>query len=97
MTEPPRGDREELGIVIDAHHLLRDRERDDLRIRHASPGVLVLLGQEIVGGAEHRCEQQVEVGEHRGPLGSTARIGTADFDLRSVSSYSTPSGVESII
>ena len=25
--------------------------------------------QEIVSGAEHRCEQQVEVGEHRGPLG----------------------------
>ena len=39
------------------------------------------LGQEIVGGAEHRSEQQVEVGEHRGPLGSTALLDTADFDL----------------
>jgi len=37
--------------------------------------------QEIVRGAEHRNEQQVEVGEHRGPLGSTARLSTADFDL----------------
>ena len=33
--------------------------------------------QEIVSGAEHRYQQQVEVGEHRGPLGSTARISTA--------------------
>ena len=32
-------------------------------------GVLRPLGQEIVGGAEHRREQQVEVGEHRRPLG----------------------------
>ena len=39
------------------------------------------VGQEIVSGTEHRNQQQVEVGEHRGPLGSTARLGTADFDL----------------
>jgi hypothetical protein len=45
------------------------------------------LGQEIVSGTEHRNQQQVEVGEHRGPLRSTARIGTADFDLTAVGPY----------
>ena len=52
--------------------------------------------QEIVCGAENRSEQQVEVGEHRGPLGSTARLGTADFDLRSITP-ATPHGVASTI
>jgi hypothetical protein len=36
--------------------------------------------QKIVGRGEHGREQQVEVGEHRGPLGSTLRLGTAGFD-----------------
>jgi len=42
------------------------------------------MRQEIVSRTEHRNQQQVEVGEHRGPLWSTARIGTADFDLTAV-------------
>jgi len=66
------GDREKLAIRADVHHLLGDAERDDLRVGHPAPCVLARFGQEIVSGAEHRCEQQVEVGEHRGPLGSTA-------------------------
>jgi len=87
--------------MIDPQHLLGDRQRDDLRIRHATTCVRGRFGQEIVSGAEHRYEQQVEVGEHRGPPGSTASIGTADFDpAAQKSSKTTPSTattVESII
>jgi len=36
--------------------------------------------QEIVGRDEHGREQQVEVGVHRGPLGSAMPMSTADFD-----------------
>jgi hypothetical protein len=43
--------------------------------------------QEIVSRTEHGNQQQVEVGEHRGPLGSTARIGTADFDPPATGPY----------
>jgi hypothetical protein len=63
---------EELAIGRDVHHRLGDREHDDLRIRHASTRVLCPLGQEIVGRGEHSREQQVEVGEHRGPLVDSA-------------------------
>jgi hypothetical protein len=80
VREALGGDREEALVRRDAHDRLRHAQRDDLRVGDPSPGVLGPLGQEIVSGAEHRYEQQVEVGEHRGPLGSTARIGTADFD-----------------
>jgi hypothetical protein len=55
------------------------------------------LGQEIVSGTEHRNQQQVEVGEHRGPLRSTARIGTADFDLTAAGPYKTAKAVELLI
>jgi len=60
---------------------LRHAQRDDLRVGHDPPGVSWLLGQEIVGGAEHRNEQPVEVGEHRGRLGSAVWESTADLDL----------------
>jgi hypothetical protein len=53
----------------DAHDRLSDRERDDLRVGHHALGVLGPIRQEIVRGAEHRNQQQVEVGEHRGPWG----------------------------
>jgi len=56
------------------------------------------FGQEIVGGAEHRREQQVEVSENRRPLGSTARQSTADFDLCPYAAPSTTTpAVESLI
>jgi len=71
----------------DPHHRLRDAERDDLRVGHAATGVSLASQQEIVRTAINRDQQQVEVGEHRGPLGSTARIGTADFDLTAVGPY----------
>ena len=45
-----------------------------------SLGVLSSRGQEIVGGAEHRNEQRVDVGVHRGPSGSSVRASTDDFD-----------------
>ena len=53
-------------------------------IRLALPA---LLRQEIVGDAEHKIKQQVEVGEHRGSsLESAVTERTADFDqLRYVS------------
>jgi hypothetical protein len=63
-----------------AHHRLRDAERDDLRVGHDPPGVCRLVGQEIVG-AEHRHQQQVEVGEHRGSSPESAVTeSSADFD-----------------
>ena len=78
---------DELRIRGDPHDRLRDRERDDLRVGQDPPGVLRRLRQEIVSRTEHSNQQQVEVGEHRGPLGSTARIGTADFDLAAIGPY----------
>jgi hypothetical protein len=80
VSQPPAGRGEKVSVVADVHQRLRDGEGDDLRVRHATPSVLRSIGQEIVSGAEHRYEQQVEVGEHRGPLGSTALLSTADFD-----------------
>jgi len=79
------------------HDRLRDRERDDLRVSQHPPGVLRSLRQEIVSGTEHRNQQQVEVGEHRGPQWSTARIGTADFDLTAAGPYTTAKTVELLI
>ena len=81
----------------DPHQRLRDAERDDFRVSQATPGVPGPHRQEIVGGAEHRNQQQVEVGEHRGPLRSTARIGTADFDLTAAGPYKTAKAVELLI
>jgi hypothetical protein len=63
------GDRQKLAITGNVHDRLGDRERDDLRVGHAAPGVLSAFRQEIVGRGEDRGEQQVEIGEHRGPLG----------------------------
>jgi hypothetical protein len=69
-------------VGLDAHHRLCHTERDDLRVGHDPPGVSWLVGQEIVGGAEHRNQQQVEVGEHRGSSSESAVTeSTADFDL----------------
>jgi hypothetical protein len=69
--QPPQragGQAQETVIGRHAHDRLGNSQRDDLRVGHPSPRVLGPLGQEIVGGAEHRSEEQVEVGEHRGPL-----------------------------
>ena len=82
MRKALAGDSDEPRIRRDTHHRLRHAQRDDLRIGHDSPGVSWLGGQEIVGGAEHRNQQQVEVGEHRGSLlESAVTERTADFDL----------------
>jgi hypothetical protein len=97
MRQPTGRHGEELAIGGDVHDRLGDGERDDLRIGHAAPGVSPPPRQEIVGRGEHGSEQQVEVGEHRGPPGSTARIGTADFDPLPSGSYSTTAVVESLI
>ena len=92
-------DLQEARVGGDPHDRLRDRERDDLRVGQDPPGVLRRLRQEIVSGTEHSNQQQVEVGEHRGPLGSTARIGAADFDLTAAGPYlrTTTSAVELLI
>jgi len=79
----PKADRRgrcELLVRADAQQLLSDRQRDDFGVGHHSSGVRRPHGQEIVGGAEHRNEQQVEVGVHRGPQGRRWRMSTADFD-----------------
>ncbi|HYN49421.1 MAG TPA: hypothetical protein VES62_00730 [Thermoleophilaceae bacterium] len=57
----------ELLVRADAQQLLGDGECDDLGIGQHPPSVLGLHRQEIVSGAQHRYEQQVEVGVHRGP------------------------------
>jgi hypothetical protein len=45
------------------------------------------LGEEIVSGAEHRNEQQDEVGVHRGPQGRRWLQSTADFDPAAYDSF----------
>jgi hypothetical protein len=98
MHEPLVGDGKKPLVGGDPHNRLRDAERDDLRIGQDPSAVARPPGQEIIGNAEHRNQQQVEVGEHRGPLGSTARIGTADFDLDAPGPYSaTSTAVELLI
>ena len=62
------GDRQEPPVRRYAHDRLGDTQRHDLRVCDASPGVLRLLGQEIVSRHINGSEQQVEVGVHRGPL-----------------------------
>jgi hypothetical protein len=92
VPEPLGRDREEALIRRDPHDRLGHAQRDELRIGHPSPGVPGPTGQEIVSGAEHRYQQQVEVGEHRGPQGRRRELGTADFDpLRYVSFDPAPS------
>jgi hypothetical protein len=96
LAQLPARRPQELPIGADPQDGLGHAQRDDLRVGDPSPGVPRPLGQEIVSGAEHRSEQQVEVGEHRGPQGSTAQLSTADFDPRSIT-HATPPGVASII
>jgi hypothetical protein len=63
-----------------------------------TPGVLGLLRQEIVSRHVNGNEQQVEVGVHRGPLGSALCLSTADFDpAAQKSSITTGLAMESII
>jgi hypothetical protein len=98
MPQPRGRDRQELAVRRDIHHRLGDRERDDLRIGHASPRVLCPIGQEIVSRGEHGREEQVEVGEHRGPLGRRRALGTDRLRPPLTQPLSTtPPTVESII
>jgi hypothetical protein len=97
----PRGTQEP-SIGRNAHQRLRDKQRDDLRVAQAASRVLDLLRQEIVGGAEHNCQQQVEVGVHsRPPWGRRLALqSTADFDLLCYVPFKTPRptpAVESLI
>ncbi len=98
MPELLTGDGEKAPVRRDAHDRLRDAQRDDLRVCDSSRRVRLPVRQEIVGGAEHRREQQVEVGVHRGPHRSAMRVSTADFDPAAAkSSTNTGSPVESTI
>ena len=81
MNQPLAGDGQEPRIGWDSHDRLGHAQRDDLGVGHDPFGVFLAFGQEIVSGAEHRNQQQVEVGEHRGSFGSLVRESTADFDL----------------
>lgn len=89
MRQSLTRDGEKLPVGIDTHDRLGNGERDDLRIGHAPLGVLGLIRQEIVSGAEHRSEQQVEVGEHRGLLWPAVIQSTADFDPAAPNPYPT--------
>jgi hypothetical protein len=65
-----------------------------------SSGIFCPFGQEIVSDAEHVDEQQVEVGEHRGPSGSAVTERTADFDPAAYVPFNpahTPQAVELLI
>jgi hypothetical protein len=53
VRKPRSGGRENVAVRADVEHGLRERERDDLRIGHASSGVRPSLGKEIVRGGEH--------------------------------------------
>ena len=82
---------EEPLIRGDGEHRLGDAERDDLRVSDPSSCIPRPLGQEIVGGAEHRYQQQIEVGVHsRPPEGRRLALqSTADFDLPAYVPFST--------
>ena len=87
MAEPLPGGGEEPLVGANPHDRLRDSEADDFRVGQDPSCIAGPPRQEIIGDAEHSNQQQVELGEHRGPLGSTARLGTADFDLAAVGPY----------
>ncbi|MHB1568664.1 MAG: hypothetical protein ACYC0H_05620 [Solirubrobacteraceae bacterium] len=81
MDQALASDGQEPRIGRDPHDRLGHAQRDDLSIGHDPLGVISCFGQEIVSGAEHRYQQQVEVGEHRGSsLESAVTASTADFD-----------------
>jgi hypothetical protein len=82
VRQAPASDGQKALVRGDAHDRLRDTERDDLLIGDPSAGVPWPGGQEIVHSAINSDQQQVEVGVHRGPLGSALAMSTADFDLR---------------
>jgi hypothetical protein len=98
MPQALAGDRQEAPIRRDPHDRLGHAQRDDLGVCDAPRGVVLPLRQEIVGRDEHGREQQVEVGVHRGPLGSAMLISTADFDPAATkSSTNTAPAAESTI
>ncbi len=73
--------------MVDRHGLELMRHSEGDLVGQASAGVSGHLRQEIVSGAEHRSEQQVEVGEHSGPHGSTVVWSTADFNLLRIEAW----------
>jgi len=94
---PARGG-QKASVRTDAQQYLGDAERDNLRVGELAPGVLSPSGQEIVSGAEHRNTEQVEVGEHRGPLrvDGEQQAPPTSTSLRYVP-HSTVTAVESLI
>lgn len=44
----------------------------------------------IIGHAVNSDQQQIEVGVHRGPLGSAVTVSTADFDLPAYEPFPRP-------
>jgi hypothetical protein len=78
--QPPSRDGPELAVRGSIHHRPCAVPGEDFRVRHALAGVPPPPRQKVVGPDEDGGHLQVEVGEHRGPPGSAAREGTADFD-----------------
>src|SRR5215210_1460163 len=94
MCEPLTGDGEEARVGGDTHDRLRNAEGDDLGVGQDPSAVAGSRGQEIVGGAEHADQQQVEVGEHRGPLRST--VTTAHRRLRPAATGPYPAAASAV-
>ena len=83
VRETVSRDRQEPLVGRVSHDRLREAQGDDLRVGDPPARVPGALRQEIVGDAVNNCEQQVEVGVHRGPPeGRRWLLSTADFDLR---------------
>jgi hypothetical protein len=90
VPQPPRGDHQKLAIGRHVHDRLSHRERDDLHIGHASPGVPCPTGQKTVSRGAHGHEQHVEVAEHRDPpRADGATQAPTDIDLRLTSPPTT--------
>jgi hypothetical protein len=97
VTKPLTRDSDEPLVGRDPHDRLGDRESDDLRVGQDPLTVAGSLWQEIVSGAEHRNQQQVEVGEHRGPLRSTVAIRHRRLRPAASGPYATANAVELLI
>lgn len=90
-------DREEPPIRRDSHDRLSHAQRDDLGVCDPTRSVLCSIGQEIVGRDKNGREQRVEVGVHRGPLGSAMLMSTADFDLAAPNPLKSPTNTATAV
>jgi hypothetical protein len=98
VRESAGGGGEEASVGGNPEQDLRDAERHDLRVGELAARIFGRPGQEIVRSAENGDAEQVEVGEHRGPLrvGGVQQAPPTSTSLRYVP-HSTASAVASLI